>query len=111
MTDIEINKLCAEAMGWRKHKLSAITMYNEESGASMPRAAWNPLHDDAQAMTLYKKFPMNIQHAALSSADNWVVESIEISEDNFCAWVADKSLNRAICECVAKMHQNSPRTT
>ena len=79
MTDLEITLLCAEAMGYKPGE----------------HYHWRPLHDDAQAMALVKKFRLNI-HA---HDEQWKVE--EWGDDG--AMALHETLNRAICECVAKM--------
>ena len=89
MTDLEITRLCAEAMGWEVF---------EEGGNLWERAGlviYRPLHDDAQAMALVKKFRLSIG----TDADQWylVLPDYPYKETNHA------DLNRAICECVAKM--------
>ena len=98
MTDLEITKLCAEAMGvdFSKGYATLMCMECDEYGIT-----YAPLHDDAQAMALVKKFKL------------W----IEQWEDGTCSVFgkrkmmdADSSdLNRAICECVAKMQAAKAR--
>ena len=98
MTDLEITKLCAEAIG--------LTQFSD--GSVDCRAIggvfgdnFAPLHDDAQAMALVKKFRIKCNFHY--DAGEW------IAEDPYCgnlvrkaeAW--NENLNRAICECVAKM--------
>lgn len=98
MDDLEITKLCAEAMGFEYH--SAIS---EHASHLLLRATngsygkkYDPLHDDAQAMALVKKFGLQIR----LTNQSWHVWD---ADDSGC--VLCKDLNRAICECVAKMQQ------
>ena len=79
MTDLEMTKLCAEAMG--------------PSGRD--ERTYDPLHDDAQAMALVKKFQINIA---------WYEVNMPrpTFEPTVYMW-RKKDLNRAIVECVAKM--------
>jgi len=101
MTDLEITKLCAEAMGipcvyvrppgWdeRDHYLVA-----RDGGA------YNPLHDDAQAMALVKRFDLNFEKFPGSS---WEVS--RWSGNTWSEELFNDDLNRAICECVANMQK------
>ena len=94
MTDAEITRKCAEAMG-----LSDIRPMCHVCDAMIQ---YEPLHDDAQAMALVKKLNLNI----IKSDDEWWVhESPHICDyyDATDYGVYDKDLCRAICECVAKM--------
>ena len=76
MNDLEITRLCAEAI-----KLERFTAYT-------------PLTNDKQAMMLVKKF-----HIALG----WNNPGWGAFRQDTKQWVTDADLNRAICECVAKM--------
>lgn len=84
MTDLELTKLCAEAMGF--------TQWHEKS------YWYEPLTNDAQAMALVKKFELKL-HPALLGKNSWLVSTCETP-----FYGAAGTLNRAICECVAKMH-------
>jgi hypothetical protein len=78
MTDLEMTKLCAEAMGV------------DEVEVGSGRSYW-PLTEDAQAMALVKKFMLN---HLFRYRDN---------SGEFLEAVRYTDLNRAIVECVAKM--------
>lgn len=91
MNDMELTKLCAEAMGieWRQIKNDLWTDVDECE-------LYNPLHDDAQCMALVKKFMLAIGN----NADlTFVVYGKDFAESE------NPDLNRAIVECVAKMQQ------
>ncbi len=96
MTDLETTRLCAEAMGY------SVTVHsNRKSSPDLMWVAnnqnWNPLKDDAQAMALVKKFDMWIDKVRMGDASLWTVSA-------GCEFdVRNSNLNRAICECVAKM--------
>ena len=100
MTDLEITKLCAEAMG--------ITICEETRGPLTGKwfrcddydfyDEYKPLHDDAQAMALVKKFRLTV--ATERGSSRWMVGPPPHQYES-----ADNDLNRAICECVAKMQQ------
>jgi hypothetical protein len=103
MTDLEMTRLCAEAMGWHTGKLaskvvcydvskSAIIAGNDRGGESV----WQPLHDDAQAMALVKKFHLCID---ICDGDDWMVT--DPTKESLGAFWRDENLNRAICLCVA----------
>ena len=92
MNDLEITKLCAEAL------LPNVWAHGE----------WNPLHDDAQAMALVKEFRLNIGEYWRSTkfSSEVVGWQVEINSRPFqtlpdCT-AKHSDLNRAICECVAK---------
>ena len=99
MIDLEMTRLCAEAMGYTITEPSRLSAPQPSPDAvrvfiGKKSAFWyRPLKDDAQAMALVKKFPM---------------ECSNVLEAFACREVSD--LNRAIVECVAKMQQvkNAP---
>ena len=106
MTDLEITKLCAEAMGVKIMEPTAIQQAFGLRGVFVledcPEVVYNPLHDDAQAMALVKKLNLNI----IKSDDEWWVHESPHICDYYGATdygVYDKDLRRAICLCVAKM--------
>lgn len=97
MTDIEITRLCAEAMGEK-------IVYPDDDNERLPLATENerganlydPLHDDAQAMALVKRFTL---HAVYEAADRvWHCVTLQHG-----FYGRSPELNRAICECVAQM--------
>lgn len=94
MTDLEITKLCAEAMGWRTHSINDQCYYNEGEHMSMLKNRYDPLHDDAQAMALVKKFDLQITGDKMKRVGPFLWKG---------PYVTNIDLNRAICECVAKM--------
>lgn len=91
MTDLEITRLCAEAMGL--HQVDRYRFANVHG----QEAEYTPLHDDAQAMALVKKFHPYIDGLLM---DDWTVA---FTNGAFSYEVRDKDLNRAICECCAKL--------
>ena len=99
MTDLEITKLCAEGDGSLAAKLY-LQAISDTTGADIK--AWlegyAPLHDDAQAMALVKKF-----HLGLAWSGYW-----SAYEQGNGASGSNASINRAICECVAKMGKAKP---
>jgi hypothetical protein len=98
MTDLEITKLCAEAMGIETFTSQGLIWYHVSFAVSTP---YIPLQDDAQAMALVKRFRLTIiQGPPKPATATWHVEL----HSNCDSWNSD--LNRAICECVAKMQQS-----
>lgn len=110
MTDIEIVKACALAMGLSEswHPIAPV------KGPAIwisPGRFYDPLHDDAQAMALVRRFEPWITPKWLSD-QGWLV-TIRPSRkfsDQGIPWAdaqkfaaVSKDLNRAICECVAKL--------
>ena len=102
-SDLEIIELCAEAMGLDT-KIAVPTDSKIAAGVGGRDCyGYNPLHDDAQAMALVKKFHIQL------------TKTLRTPKDIFGKWIAVKTdrfmseptadLNRAICECVAKMQE------
>ena len=104
MTDLEMTKLCAEAMGlggkevnnqWRLVMMMPLESYV---------VLYDPLHDDAQAMALVEKFELWIdKHIA---GDIWNAHVIADTGPTHMG--ESENLNRAIVECVAKMQKEKP---
>lgn len=99
MTDLEMTKLCAEAMGFTES-----VHYDPRTPACKPPSIlievshhyyeiFDPLNDDARAMALVKRFR---PHMNANKEGSWWVLS-ETSEGK------GPDLNRAIVECVAKL--------
>ncbi len=92
MTDLEITRLCAEAMNV-KFWLAP----------DHPDCEYAPLHDDAQAMALVKKFNLELRfNSARVAGECWVVTPSYEPEP----FTYSDNLNRAICKCVAVMQKN-----
>ena len=109
MTDLEITKLCAEAMGlpWPKGKLYGATpnackvLIKEGSEDGDRRDTYyDPLHDDAQAMALVKKLQLSI--AEPRAGCGWGVYRHDALRQQTSEHA---DLNRAICLCVASMEK------
>ena len=86
MTDLEITKLCEEAIG-----------------SDFYGGKFDPLHDDAQAMALVKKLWLDctvLVGAVESGGQSWLVRAADGTSSHH-----DETLNRAICECAAKMQK------
>ena len=99
MTDLEITRLCAEAMGfeWSRPKFQSHSQVWISDGDSDKWKLFDPLHDDVQAMALVKKIGLDIHCSA--DMNGWYVMCNRLRE----AFFINEDLNRAICECVAEM--------
>ena len=109
MTDLEMIKKCAEKMV-EAHVYRDVSFYDPDTPsivyADGTGADYDPLHDDAQAMALVKKFSLIIEPTdvvdGIGSATDWWVQAW-INDEVRWKGVENKDLNRAIVECVAKM--------
>ena len=122
MTDLEITKLCAEAMGMRSFQWFPSGDYPDQNGTyeisgneimrlegnplgGYNRYAYDPLHDDAQAMALAKRFHIDTS-SFLNLDGRWVWQC---RHDKDVAWTdPHHDLNRVVCECVAEMQKDKP---
>jgi hypothetical protein len=89
VTDLEMTKLCAEAMGF--HPLAEMLISGK----------YDPLHDDAQAMALVKKYLIEIHYW-----NGWrcgLVNDCTETTHTLGHNTHNTDLNRAIVECVARM--------
>ena len=99
MTDLELTKLCAEAMGYLPKEWSQSIKVPEQ--LLCDGRLYDPLHDDAQAMALVKKFKLRSICVNDNGSDNWSVSR------GFMESAMNPDLNRAIVECVAKMQSTT----
>src|SRR3990167_6496651 len=106
MTDLEMTKLCAEAMGYRLLRVENGFMQSENH-YFIQSGSYNPLHDDAQVMALVKKFNLRITgRFRMSTSEKagdyeWMVRKRPVD-----APIINADLSRAIVECVAKMQKS-----
>ena len=94
MTDLEMVRKCAEAMGLEVVEIDG-ALYLPSGFEEGPR--YDPLHDDAQAMALVKKCGLEI----IPSVYGWDVWKSRCG--GVSSHAEHKDLNRAIVECVANM--------
>lgn len=105
MTDLEITKLCAEAMGIEMHSRLVMGQALVGTGRGYIKETYHqiydydPLNDDAQAIALVKKFSLHI--------DQRPGKQISVQPPDFesIATRTDTDLNRAICLCVAQLQR------
>ena len=108
MTDLEITRLCAEAMGYSKIIRLGDAVHDARGFSSTVRTRpepYLPLTNDAQAMMLVKKFQMRLQEPEGETDKRWRVTIWDPKHVS-----KDADLNHAICECVAKMEQAKVQT-
>ena len=95
MTDLEMTRLCAEAMGLNMNPDDVpedqVLLYYK----------YDPLHDDAQAMELVKKFKPEITFLE-DLVKVWLPQARTKNLD-YQQPVIARDLNRAIVECCARM--------
>ncbi len=95
MTDHELIKLCADAMG-----LQYDTPVSAEGlVVQIGRRTYNPLRSDAQAMALVKKFRPNVHPFGVN--DTWFCFFDPTAKNHEPIQAKHADLNRAIVECVA----------
>jgi hypothetical protein len=109
MTDLEMVKLCAEAMSRlcvpRKVMQRDIVGGSVNEHTEQYRETWIdvydywPLHDKAQAFELVERFPFIIEHNGL----NYDVQVWNNPGAGWMKTITDDDLARAIVTCVANM--------
>ena len=90
MTDLEITRLCAEAMGYTKWGAH----FGEMPGFTKETGVYDPLHDDAQAMALLSRFRLAVIWIGIDVG--WRALDGKLTGESI-------DLRRAICLVVAKM--------
>mgnify|MGYP001580823636 CR=1 FL=1 len=110
MTDLEITKLCAEAMGYTD--ITEIEFPNDPKRyvAALDSHGrgllFNPFEDDAQVMGMVKRFGLALwgnDHG--TQAWKWHAEEQLFPDDQRPAIGHGETANRAVCECVAEIQQ------
>ncbi len=113
MTDEEITKLCAQAMESPPDIPGASVIWNvsvtyegeERKVSAAVSQFYDPLHNDAQAMALAKRFGLLLDPQQ-DGQDFAIDPGWEVSHVSFPdALFINSDLNRAICECVASMQR------
>lgn len=106
MDDATITRLCAEAV----EPMPKLPGASDVWGVTIQfapiyklkawvRSSYNPLHDDAQCFALVKKFNLDI---AFDGAWNVVMRRDTVLKSGVFHY---PDLNKAVCECVARMQQ------
>lgn len=111
LSDLEMVKACAEAMGAvdvRESELvPGVCMANFSKDRNDTRR-YDPLHDDAQAMALVKRFKVSCTFFAAGVLDN-SVDIFYCADDELGEHAEGSDLSRAIVTCVARMHLATKR--
>ena len=117
MTDFEITKLCAEAMGWDVYEINPGVWRIRVSDKQVMgltddfcSTLHDPLHDDAQAMALedwlIERGNIAYRHYEHSMVLWFTPLNVAISGPGQEHEFKDKAgRRRAICECAAKMQK------
>lgn len=101
MTDLEMTRLCAEALGYKYVNPLRADIGNIPG--SITRIVFDPIHDDAQALALIKKFGLCVRR---------ISPTLWATSKHFnlrCDWIYSTGLNRAVIECVAKMQKEKQK--
>lgn len=99
MTDLEITRLCAEAMGIPAViEGDRLFWWSGTTRGNRIQYAYDPLHNDAQAMALVKRFKLSL---LWNEDGTQVLAAYPWAANTYSEY--DASENRAICLCVAKM--------
>ena len=112
MTDLELTKLCAEAMRLDHKVVGGSVLLRFVNAINDPRLAgveylekYDPLHDDAQALQLVRAFGVTVDPAQDEPPFTWraVLPPWDEDEIENSIHADGLDLNRAIVETVAKM--------
>lgn len=106
MTDLEITKACAEAMGLKIIATAGDGPDVYVEGPSYPGRQGYDIYffnDDAQAMALVKKFGLLIGRGNFVTKRRIVMFPGKPESAAMCE--SETEINKAICECVAKMQK------
>lgn len=103
MTDLEITKRCAQAMGYEiltnfEHLDANLNQIPPLTVRELFPDGYNPLKDDAQCFALLKKVRVECWSIPLETGEIWSV--VKGMHGKF---YQGADLNRAICECVSKL--------
>lgn len=118
MTDLEMTKLCAEAMDidvvehdgveytdGSRGEPKMVTRNSANYAYIGDCSIYDPIHDDAQAMALMRRFALAVWGADYAAGSwKWRAES-QIPDDKKHELGHGVTPNRAIVECVAKMQK------
>lgn len=104
MTDLELTKLCAGAMGFKLPR-AGNDWWSGEFIDGGREVIYDPLHNDDQALKLVKNRALGIWIHRLTHRNppEWYVSNGEKEVFGPTFEVTNIDLNRAICECMAKM--------
>jgi hypothetical protein len=106
MTDLEMIKKCAEKMGLDicQNNSKSFCMVKFLDCDAIGEFEYDPIHDDAQAMALVKKFRLNLYPYDVVEGREWCVSCPDPKDtEYFFFQTYHQNLNTAIVECVSKL--------
>ena len=107
MTDLEAMKLCAEAMSETINEHNGyLFFYGPQYSSQQRNQHYDPLHDDAQAMALVKRFKLDLEPLFVGEEGEWQACQWREDGNGRIHKKNDTDLNRAIVLCVAGMAAN-----
>jgi len=111
MTDLEITRLCAEAMGldWNKELARKEARFDGHWLHGYERPPFDPLHDDAQAMALDEVVLKAGYHISVTPASFSVGRPNELPIYRALGQMTLETMRRCRCECVAKMQESKQK--
>lgn len=116
MTELKLTKLYAEAMGFVDIQIGIISCKVNTPNPDYPnnsdfgRCRYDPLTNDSQAMALVRKFGLTIDPIEDMPPFTWHVVIAYNGDWDKQIYADGVDLNRAICECVAKMQLTKNRS-
>ena len=104
LSDLEMTKLCAEAMGYENRSDTHARGPSNSSILAFDGGhfVYDPCHNRAQAIELVEKLRLNL-NATTVPGGNWIVTTSGSLSARFEQ--VSRDLLRAICLCVARMQQ------
>ena len=105
MTDLEITKLCAEAMGYHSFTSpqTGELIFQQDKPQAIVQFSYDPLHDDAQVMALEDWL---VERGVLQYGKHWLMFWLGGDSYHEFLFPLDGSKERrrhAICECVVEV--------
>lgn len=111
MDNLTIVRLCAEAMGLPFREVGGEIQFRVPSSRGLNDwVTYRPLHDDAAAMALVKRFNMSVYGSIIG--EPWEAEIEQLRDPpnkeypvTTVAHATETDINRAICTAVARLQQ------
>ena len=99
MTDAQMARLCAEALGLKVMRdcTNSVRIHGKSAGTTY----FNPISNDANAMAVKKHFKIASVPAGVMW-EEWRCFPVD-DADKPAFWIQHRNLNRAITECAARV--------
>lgn len=114
LTDLQLTKLCAEAMGYMETQLIKTGAYNnfrfEVRTQGKGWQLYDPLHDSAQAFALIERFGLSVWGHGYVAGD-WKYHAEWGHPDDYHALGHGFTHNEAIVRCIAQMQVDRTKTS